>query len=156
MFNQKPKNKTQKNRHSTNINTNPNLRKLYRKSTMRTVASLMFVLMLLSAIVYTTTYNGSSSFVSAYTVDNTVYTESQLRAALIDAVNAAPAQYVIALGDNIELTTSTLTIPAKANVVLISAEGTSKKLIGPNGESTITVLRGSTLVLDTVLPKPAF
>ena len=151
MFNQKPKNKTQKNRHSTNINTKPNLRKLYRKSTMRTVASLMFVLMLLSAIVYTTTYNGSSSFVSAYTVDNTVYTESQLRAAVIDAVNATPAQYVIALGDNIELTTLTLTIPAKANVVLISAEGTSKKLVGPNGESTITVLRGSTLVLDGII-----
>ena len=139
---------------NTYSNTNPkiNLQTLHRKSTIFTFISLVFVLVLLSSIVYTTTFNGTTHFASAYAVDKIVHDEQGLRDAINDeALNAAPVQYVIALVADIELTDSTLTIPATANVVLTSDSGVFMKLIGPNDVDTLTVAGGGVLVLDGLI-----
>ena len=149
MFNQKL-NKTIKSNTYTNTSPKTSAQKRYRKNTMLTLLTLMFVLVLVSSVVYTTTFKGDSQFASAYTVNSSVSNELDLRTAVATSGTVA-TQYVIALTDNIELTSSTLTIPANANVVLISENVGPWKLIGPNGESTITVTSGSELVLDGIV-----
>ena len=149
MFNQKL------NKH-TNTNHKSNQQKRHRKSTIYTLVALTFVLVLLSSIAYTT-FHGTTPFASAtYTIDRTVNDAQELRDAVDTALGLAPAQYVIALANDIVLTNSTLSIPANANIVLTSESSAFMKLIGPDLVDTITVAGGGTLVLDTHLTKEAF
>ncbi|MCL2477404.1 InlB B-repeat-containing protein, partial [Candidatus Bathycorpusculum sp.] len=105
---------------------------------------------MISSVVYTTPDNNSSTFTAAYNAHSSVKNEQELRNAINVALGEAPTQYVIALTKDITLTGSSLTIPAKANVVLINDGNTPRKLIGPNGTSTIHVAGGATLVLDGI------
>ncbi|MCL2642729.1 MAG: InlB B-repeat-containing protein, partial [Candidatus Bathyarchaeota archaeon] len=150
MFNKKI-NKTLKLNTHPNLNYKINLPKLHHKHTIFTLISLIFTLMLLSSIVYTaTTFNHISPFTSAYTADETVNTEQTLRNAIKYAPTTASPQYVIALTEDIELTGSTLTIPANANIVLINAKNTPTKLVGPNDINTITIASKGKLILDGI------
>ena len=133
----------------SNINPKINLQK-HRKNTFFALVSLMFVLALFSFLVYTTTFNDVSPFASAYDVDRTVHDAQELRDAVTASLAIAPAKYVIALANDIELTGSPLTIPATAAVVLISEGGTFMKLIGPDLVNTITV-DGGILVIDGII-----
>jgi hypothetical protein len=109
----------------------------------------MFILVVISSVVYTTP-NNNSTFTAAYNAHCSVKNEQELRNAITTAVSEAPTQYIIALTNDITLTGSSLTIPTKANVVLINNNNTPKKLIGPNGTNTIHVAGGATLVLDGI------
>jgi len=134
----------------SNPSLNLNLQKLRHNRTFFTLISILLALLLVSSIVYITTFNGNSPFVSAspnVIVDN----ESGLRAALDDALDIAPNQYVIALDADIQLTTSALTLHTNTNVVLVNADNTPRKLIDANGANTITVPTGSTVVLDGII-----
>jgi predicted outer membrane repeat protein len=150
MFNPKL-NKNIKVNTGTSSISNFNLQKLRHKRTFFTLTSLLFVMLLIFSIVYTATFNGDSPFVSAYTPDDIVYNELDLRAAVNVALGIAPNQYVIALGADIQLTTSTLAIPTNTNIVLINDDDTPRKLIGVNALGTLTVQSGSTLVLDGII-----
>ncbi|MDR0470377.1 MAG: hypothetical protein LBH79_01465 [Nitrososphaerota archaeon] len=78
MFNQKL-NKTLNLNTCTNNNPKTHLRKLKRKKTFFTLASLMLVIVFFSSFVYISTFNDVSPLVSAYDVTFPVQTEQQLR-----------------------------------------------------------------------------
>jgi uncharacterized repeat protein (TIGR02543 family) len=135
----------------TNINSKINVQKLVRKNTVYRVVSLMVILMLFSSIGYTTTLSGETHLVVAtYPVNVTVNTEQQLRDA-VNTAKGATSEYVIALADDITLTSATLSIPSTANVVLTSEGTISRKLIGPNNIDTITIAGNSKLILDGII-----
>ena len=135
----------------SNIASKSGLQKLGHRGTILTLAALMFVLILFSSTAYIATLKGDSPYVAAaYTVNETVSTESALRAAVNNAKGVA-SEYVIELASDVVLTGSTLSIPADANIVLISQGDTYRKLVGPLGIDTVTVESGADLVLDGII-----
>jgi hypothetical protein len=131
----------------TNIKSKFNLRSIYNGKTLSLVSLLFMIILIVSP--FTSVFNGVSPFASAATYDKLADTAADL----VDAIDKAPdgSSYVIALGMDITLT-GTLEIPANKIITLIS-DSDSKffKLVGANGESTITVRRDAQLTLAGII-----
>jgi hypothetical protein len=109
------------------------------------LASLIFMIALVSSG-FASVFSGVSLFVLG--APDIVSNETELR----NAVDTATGSTVIALGKDIALTESTLTIPANKNITLTSSLASGfYKLIGADGKSTFIVEGGGMLRLDGII-----
>ncbi len=109
--------------------------------------SLLFTISLFSSC-FVSTFNDISPLALGTPDKIVVSNESELR----NAISSARGPTIISLDNDITLTTTTLAIYANKDITLTStATNNFYKLFGANGSSTLTVMYGGTLRLDSII-----
>jgi hypothetical protein len=128
-----------------NIKSKSGLQCLYNRKTLVFV-SLLFVLVLVSSY-FVSVFSGVSPFAFG-TFDTVVSNEAELRNAITTAIGFT----VIALDNDITLTSFTLTISADKDITLTSnSKNKFYKLSGSDGMHTITVDAHGLLTIDGII-----
>ncbi|MDR2203945.1 MAG: cation:proton antiporter [Nitrososphaerota archaeon] len=149
------------------IRSGSNLHKLTRRGIVLSFVSMVFAILLISSVVFTsaeddavvtknyslndlTHQNSITAFnKAAISLDTAVHVNNE--ATLKAVINDSTEPIVIALTTDISLTESTLNIPISKNITLVSdKEEGFWRLIGTNGHSTITV-RGTLTLAGIVV-----
>ncbi|MCL2643172.1 MAG: hypothetical protein FWD52_06650 [Candidatus Bathyarchaeota archaeon] len=115
----------------------------------RTVLGVSLFVVLLLSLVFIGTFMMGSRGVS---LENAIHvkTENELRSTINNAFYRGSV--VIALSNDISLSRSSLTIPANKDITLTSSKTIGcYKLIGADGESTITVVEDGVLKIDGII-----
>jgi hypothetical protein len=129
---------------STNVKSKFNLSGICSRKVLLFVSLVLMAVLVSSCLFFA--FNDASSVLG--TSDNVVSNEAELR----NAVNAATVSTVIALGNDITLTSSALTIPADKNITLTSnSKNGFYKLIGVDKESTIVIEKRGVLNLEGIV-----